>query len=228
MAHGPFTPLRALGLQMPDGVRRVSEVDGSYHDGVEEPLTRLFSTETDLRSTNTELVAKVDGAAQAFQVDAARANIVRGLDIPTSATVLEIGAGCGAVTRYLGERAAVVDPVEPARLRALTARARDLPWPSSTSGTSTTSWCPTSTFGGARPGGRRRTSGPSAGTRRCSRSARSRGSRYARRSTSRSSASDRGSERTRSRRATAPDALRRGATGSMPDARLASFPKDAL
>lgn len=129
MVDGNLTPLRGLGRRLPDGVMLVNDVHGAYHDGVEEPLTELFLVESDLRSTNTTLVAKVDGPAQAFQVHAARANIVRGLDIPTTATVLEIGAGCGAVTRYLGERAAVVDAVEPARLRAGTARARtrDLP-----------------------------------------------------------------------------------------------------
>ena len=43
--------------------------------------------------------------------------------------MLEIGAGCGAITRYLGERCATVDGLEPVPGRAAAARARtrDLP-----------------------------------------------------------------------------------------------------
>lgn len=123
------TPLRGMGLRTGEGWVRVSEADGAYYDGIEETLTAVFRSESDLRSTSTALSQHADGAAQAFQLDADRANIVRGLDIPQDAVVLEIGAGLGAVTRYLGERAAVVDAVEPAVARARAARARtaDLP-----------------------------------------------------------------------------------------------------
>lgn len=123
------TPLRGTGLRTGEGWIRVSEADGAYYDGIEETLTEVFRSESDLRSTSTALSQHAEGAAQAFQLDADRANIVRGLAIPEDAVVLEIGAGLGAVTRYLGERAAVVDAVEPAVARARAARARtaDLP-----------------------------------------------------------------------------------------------------
>ncbi|SDD82917.1 Glycosyltransferase, GT2 family [Sanguibacter gelidistatuariae] len=83
----------------------------------------------DLRSTNSHLATLADGMVEEYHLDPARANIVRGLDIPADARVLEIGAGLGAVTRYLGERAAVVDAIEPsfARARVARARTRDLP-----------------------------------------------------------------------------------------------------
>lgn len=125
----PRTPLRGRGLRTAEGWVRIRPTDGSYNDGIEDQLTQVFLEEVDLRSTSTDLSRRAVGAAQAFQVDADRANIVRGLAIPEDAVVLEIGAGLGAVTRYLGERAAVVDAVEPAvaRARAARARTRDLP-----------------------------------------------------------------------------------------------------
>jgi GT2 family glycosyltransferase/glycosyltransferase involved in cell wall biosynthesis/SAM-dependent methyltransferase len=123
------TPLRGRGLRTAEGWIRIREADGSYYDGIEEELTEVFLAEDDLRSSSTELARHSRGRAQAFQLDADRANIVRGLTIPDDAVVLEIGAGLGAITRYLGEKAAVVDAVEPAvaRARAARARTRDLP-----------------------------------------------------------------------------------------------------
>jgi GT2 family glycosyltransferase/SAM-dependent methyltransferase len=124
-----ITPLRGRGLRTAEGWVRVRETDGDYYDGIEEELTEVFLAEDELRSTSTDLSRHASGRAQAFQLDADRANIVRGLSIPEDAVVLEIGAGLGAITRYLGERAAVVDAVEPAvaRARAARARTRDLP-----------------------------------------------------------------------------------------------------
>lgn len=128
MSTEHVTPLRGQGLRTSEGWVRIRQTDGEYHDGIEEELTEVFLDEEDLRSTNTELALRASGRAQAFQVDADRANIVRGLDIAPDAHVLEIGAGIGAITRYLGERAALVDAIEPAvaRARAARARTRDL------------------------------------------------------------------------------------------------------
>src|SRR5690606_28550559 len=75
------------------------------------------------------LVAHATTWAERYHLDPARANIVRALDLPADARVLEIGAGCGAITRYLGETCAVVDALEPvpSRARAIMERTRDLP-----------------------------------------------------------------------------------------------------
>ena len=126
---GEITPLRAIGERDAEGWVLVRNAGSTYDDGVEDALYEMFTREDDLRSTNSRLRSLGDGAAQQFQLDAARANIVRGLTIAPDARVLEIGAGCGAITRYLGERAALVDAVEPAPRRARVARARtrDLP-----------------------------------------------------------------------------------------------------
>ena len=40
-----------------------------------------------------------------YHTHPARANVLRALDIPADAVVLEVGAGCGPISRYLGETA---------------------------------------------------------------------------------------------------------------------------
>jgi len=68
-------------------------------------------------------------AVEAFDHHPARETLLRGLTLPADATVLEVGAGTGALSRHLGERVARVDALEPVLARARVARARtsDLP-----------------------------------------------------------------------------------------------------
>ncbi|UQS21870.1 class I SAM-dependent methyltransferase [Amycolatopsis thermalba] len=65
--------------------------------------------------------------AERDQLDHGRANVLRALRLPPDAHVLEVGAGHGAVTRYLGERVARVDAVEPDHADVVRARTADLP-----------------------------------------------------------------------------------------------------
>lgn len=87
------------------------------------------ATDAELASWNPALWRSAADPALRFHLDPARANAVRALDIPSSARVLEIGAGAGAVTRYLGESSAAVDAVEPDPdlARLLRMRVRGLP-----------------------------------------------------------------------------------------------------
>ena len=123
------TPVRLKGHRTPDGCLLLRDARSTYSDGVEDRLFEVLMAQDDLRSTNSRLATLAEGMVEEYHLDPARANIVRGLDIPADARVLEIGAGLGAVTRYLGERAAIVDAIEPsfARARVARARTRDLP-----------------------------------------------------------------------------------------------------
>lgn len=123
------TPIRALGTRNDEGVVHLRDSGVRYSDGIEDHVHEILADEQDLRSVATTLAARASGRAEAFQLDPARGNIVRGLRLPPGARVLEIGAGMGAVTRLLGERAALVDAVEPvaARARVARERTRDLP-----------------------------------------------------------------------------------------------------
>ncbi|WP_375497080.1 methyltransferase domain-containing protein [uncultured Jatrophihabitans sp.] len=123
------TPVRGLGTPDPAGFHLLRDVGSSYRDGAEAAVLRIVSDATDVRSDSDELVRAASGWAQRYHLDPARANVIRSVDLPADARVLEIGAGCGAITRYLGEQCAVVDALEPvpARAAVASARCRDLP-----------------------------------------------------------------------------------------------------
>lgn len=118
------TPVRALGARSADGSIMLRDVGLAYRDGGEEAVLNLVEQASDLSSTSDELIRGAQGWAQTYHLHPGRANVVRTLEFPAGARVLEIGAGCGAITRYLGETVALVDAVEPVPGRAAVARAR--------------------------------------------------------------------------------------------------------
>ncbi|RIJ71416.1 hypothetical protein D1871_14035 [Nakamurella silvestris] len=120
-----------------DGVRRLPSAGGpalarALRTSLKGVPTRRLDSRTllllgcasDLSASSRELAAAVENDAEARRLAPGRSNLVRLLDIPTTARVLEIGAGAGAVTRYLGETCAEVDAVEPDPLLALAAARR--------------------------------------------------------------------------------------------------------
>jgi SAM-dependent methyltransferase len=123
------TPLRERAREAVDGIRFLGDAGLTYHDGGESKVLEVLREGSDLRSTSDELVTKADTWSLRYHFDPSRANIVRPLTWDSSHAVLEIGAGCGAITRYLGEVCGVVDAVEPMADRAACARerTRDLP-----------------------------------------------------------------------------------------------------
>ncbi|MBO9556693.1 MAG: methyltransferase [Cellulomonas sp.] len=90
---------------------------------------RMREGDLPLDSLSDELFATAESWPERYHLSPSRANVLRALDLPTEATVLEVGAGCGAITRYLGETCAHVDALEPtfARARVAAERTRDLP-----------------------------------------------------------------------------------------------------
>nr|MDO8135594.1 methyltransferase domain-containing protein [Candidatus Njordarchaeum guaymaensis] len=98
-----------------------------YSDGldVEMRLLRIIEAATDLSSTSKELENAISDWPSRYHLSSERANLLRALDhLPRKAQVLEMGAGCGALTRYLGENFAKVDAVEGSFLRARVAEKR--------------------------------------------------------------------------------------------------------
>ena len=120
----PATPVRSLGAEDPRGFRLLRDVGSTYRDGAEEILLEIIQQARDVSSDSDELIGHARNWAQRYHLDPARANVVRALDLPADARVLEIGAGCGAITRYVGEQCAVVDALEPVPARAAVAAAR--------------------------------------------------------------------------------------------------------
>src|SRR5215831_939114 len=73
----------------------------------------LIAAASDRSSLSDELHFAATSPAERYHLDHGRANMLRALDIRPDDVVLEVGAEYGALTRYLGERAAEVHAVEP-------------------------------------------------------------------------------------------------------------------
>jgi 2-polyprenyl-3-methyl-5-hydroxy-6-metoxy-1,4-benzoquinol methylase len=99
----------------------------AYNDG-DEIETRIFNiikNATDISTLSTELRQQVTDWPSQYHLTSARANIMRPFEkMLKGANVLEIGAGCGAISRYLGECGADVLALEGSPRRASIARER--------------------------------------------------------------------------------------------------------
>ncbi|WP_343349893.1 glycosyltransferase [Pseudomonas sediminis] len=99
----------------------------AYNDGdeIETRLGRIISEASDLSVLSLELREHCSDWPSLYHLSSTRANILRPLHAQLrGARVLEIGAGCGAITRYLGEAGAEVLALEGSLRRATIARSR--------------------------------------------------------------------------------------------------------
>ena len=98
-----------------------------YSDGaaVEERIASLLEGVSDRTVLSDELRPLCDDWPTIYHLGHARANLLRPLEsLLRGAAVLEIGAGCGAITRYLGECGGRVVALEGSVRRAHIARTR--------------------------------------------------------------------------------------------------------
>jgi len=97
-----------------------------YSDGigVENYILRKIKKAVDLSDNSEELMTAVRDWPSYYHLGAGRSNIFKALDLPAESDVLELGSGCGALTRYLGENFKSVDGVEGSHLRAQIASER--------------------------------------------------------------------------------------------------------
>ena len=113
-------------------VRTNSETeDFSYNDGneTEEYILSVIRETSDLGTGSVELVSKIKDWPTLYHLSPQRADLLRPFSgYLKGRSVLEIGSGCGAITRFLGETAAEVVALEGSRRRAYitSQRCRDL------------------------------------------------------------------------------------------------------
>ena len=98
-----------------------------YSDGAEsEQLLRdILENAQDLSSDSKELQDKIVDWPTEYHLSATRANLLRSLELNGVKRVLELGCGCGSITRFLGEQREIqVDAIEGSASRANLARIR--------------------------------------------------------------------------------------------------------
>lgn len=103
----------------------------SYSDGEhsETRLLEMLRTTADVSAHSAELAQRIDDWPTEYHLTALRHNLLKPFEIGPGDDVLELGCGCGAITRYLGESGANVVAVEgsPRRAMITAERCRDLP-----------------------------------------------------------------------------------------------------
>jgi SAM-dependent methyltransferase len=101
-----------------------------YSDGHDEEkkLLKIIETISDVSAASWTLQSAIESWAQRYHLSIERGAIIRCLPFSPASRVLELGAGCGAVTRILAETYASVDAVEASPMRATicASRCRDL------------------------------------------------------------------------------------------------------
>lgn len=127
--------LRSLGFDRDSTTnlwRRPGQKDIAYSDGdaMEQHLLECLQSTSDVSLSSTALKEHCVDWPTTYHLSRSRANLLRPFTGRLSGRrVLEVGAGCGAITRFLGESGAEVLALEGTARRARIARerSRDLP-----------------------------------------------------------------------------------------------------
>ncbi len=103
-----------------------TEASFDYSDGDagEEYLREVLQSAKDLSSNSLELEKAIFDWVSEYHLSGDRANVYRFLNLNGVKRGLELGAGCGAITRYLGEQNITLDAIEGNIRRAEIARLR--------------------------------------------------------------------------------------------------------
>jgi glycosyltransferase involved in cell wall biosynthesis/SAM-dependent methyltransferase len=122
LKHSAFSKDQALNIWL-----QPQQANFSYNDGdeAENYLLQVTQNATDLSTYSDELKSKIKDWPSNYHLSSRRSNLLW----PFKAwfknkRILEIGCGCGAITRFLGETGAQVISVEGSLRRAQIARSR--------------------------------------------------------------------------------------------------------
>ena len=98
----------------------------AYSDGdiEEDYVLEVIEGAKDTSSTSVELESHIRDWPSEYHLTSKRANLLRALDLSGLEQVLELGCGCGAISRYLAEQGMNVDAVEGSPRRASIAHSR--------------------------------------------------------------------------------------------------------
>lgn len=98
----------------------------AYTDGgaSEKYLAKVLKGARDLSSNSDELESHIKDWTSEYHLTRKRAQLLSGLNFPRASRVLEVGCGCGAITRYLAETFDDVMSIDGSMERAKIARLR--------------------------------------------------------------------------------------------------------
>ena len=88
------------GIWRLDGGKDIDYSDGSEH---EDYLNKILKSAVDLSSDSDELTALAKDWTSEYHLSKKRAQLLNSFEFDKSSSVLEVGCGCGAISRYLGE-----------------------------------------------------------------------------------------------------------------------------
>ena len=105
-----------------------SEFSYSVGDEFETAIHRIVTSAKDKSLFSSELLDEIHDWPSRYHLCATRANLLRPFQRLFRSRVLEVGAGCGALTRFLGECGGTIFAIEesPRRARITRARVSDL------------------------------------------------------------------------------------------------------
>jgi GT2 family glycosyltransferase/SAM-dependent methyltransferase len=121
--------LKQAGYQLNEELKiwtRPDYTSINYSDGdsTELRIKFLIDQASDVSVFSDELRRSCTDWPSLYYLSSARSNLLRVFDADLAGDILEIGAGCGAITRYLGEQGGQVLALEGSTRRASIARAR--------------------------------------------------------------------------------------------------------
>jgi 2-polyprenyl-3-methyl-5-hydroxy-6-metoxy-1,4-benzoquinol methylase len=125
-ANSVYTKDRETGVWSYDQYKGINYNDG---DVIEERIRSIIKGANDVSVMSEELRSKITDWHSKYHIGRSRANILRPFkNHMNNADVLEVGSGCGAITRFLGECGANVIAIEGSMRRAeiTKLRTRDL------------------------------------------------------------------------------------------------------
>ena len=114
-------------LVLRDGVWTLAksfEFKYSDGEGYEKTIRNVLENASDLSSDSIELDAECKDWTSTYHLSSSRKALIEALVFDANSDVLEVGCGCGAITRYLGERFTSVVAIEGGAARADLARRR--------------------------------------------------------------------------------------------------------
>lgn len=123
-----MTPSERAARDPESGVRLLGD-PVAYADGAEDEVLRALTLAADRSTASDELAAKIRDWPTRYHFSRLRANLLRPFVLGPGLRVLDVGAGTGALARYVGECGASVLALEGTlpRARSTAARCAGLP-----------------------------------------------------------------------------------------------------